>query len=326
MSAAQKTLSPRAWIELSLLALAWGASFLAFAIALQGVGFLTVAAHRVVWAAVLMWAIALVRGWPLPPRRFWMACGVMGVLNNALPFSLIAWGQLRVDSGLASIFNASTALFAILIAALVFADERLTRRKAIGAGLGFCGVIVAIGTDALRAFDVRSAAQLAIVGASVSYGFAAAWGRATLTGLDPRTAALGMLTASAVILGVVAPIVEGPPRLDLGPAVWGAIIYLAAVSTVMAYILYYRVLATAGAANLMLVTLLIPPIAILLGAIVLGERLSADAIGGFALIAAGMAILDGRVLRRLPFSKPVPQGIETPEALTDAGDEVSDKG
>lgn len=298
----QQTLSGRAWIELLLLALIWGGSFLAFAIALREIPVFTVVAHRLLWAAILLWVIAIIQKWPLPPRRLWLPCLVMGVLNNAIPFSLIAWGQLHVESGLASIFNASTAIFGALVAASLFADERMTARKITGITLGFLGVIWAIGPDSLQSFDPRSLAQLAIIAASLSYAFASSWARKTLAELDGKTAALGMLTGSSLVMVCLARVVDGPPGFDLLAETWGAIIYISLAATAVAYMLYYRVLAAAGASNLMLVTLIIPPIAIILGAFVLNETLTANAFIGLGIIAAGMLVLDGRIVHFV-FSK-----------------------
>ena len=282
-----------------LLALIWGASFLAFALCLQELPVFTTVAHRVFWGTALIWAIALWRGWPLPPKALWLPCLIMGLLNNVIPFSLIAWGQTTIESGLASILNAVTALFGVLFAAIAFSDERLTARKGVGVLLGFCGVSVAIGLDSLRQFDIRSLAQLAIVGASVSYGLASVWARRTLKELAPQTAALGMLTGSSLVMVPLAVLIDGPPSLSLQPQTWGAIIYIAGLATTCAYLLYYRVLSMAGSGNLMLVTLLIPPIAIILGAVVLSEDLNSQALLGFAIIAAGMIVLDGRLERAL---------------------------
>lgn len=321
----QQTLTPRAWAELLALAFVWGGSFLAFAIALKELNVFTIAAHRVTWAALLLWAVALLRGWPLPPRRLWFACLVMGVLNNVIPFSLIAWGQIYVESGLASIYNSSTAIFGVLVAAIVFSDERLTPRKTVGVTLGFIGVIWALGRDSLHSIDLRSLGQLAIILASISYALAGSWARAKLRSLDSRTAALGMLTGSAIVLSVLSLTFDGVPNFSLSVPTWASISYISVIATAIAYLLYYRVLALAGAANLMLVTLLIPPIAILLGAFVLGETLTRDAFVGMVIIAAGMLILDGRILQYLGFSNPAHTGIETGRKTgDDAPNDVQD--
>lgn len=304
----QKTLSSRAWAELLLLSAIWGASFLSIRIALDEIGFLTSVAHRVGWAALLLWVFVWVRGVAVPrDPRIWGAFLVMGILNNVIPFSLMAWGQLHIESGLTSIFNAGTAIFGVLAAALFFADERLTRRRIFGVTLGFFGVAVAIGLGAFRNFDIRSVAQLAVVAGTISYALASVWARKTLSGLPPQLAAAGMLTGSAFIMLPVAYWFEGPVTFDLQARTWAAIGYYAVIATAGAYLLYYRVLSMAGSGNLMLCTLLIVPFAITLGALVRQETLPANAYLGFAILALGLSVLDGRLCQWL-FNKSLPLG------------------
>ncbi|KMK66885.1 DMT family transporter [Puniceibacterium sp. IMCC21224] len=295
----QTTLSPRAWTEMTLLALIWGGSFLAIRTALDEIGPLTSVLHRTFWAMILLWAVVALRRLPLPrDPRIWGSFLMMGLLNNAIPFTLMAWGQLHISTGLTSIFNAATAIFGVLVAALVFADERLTPRRALGVTLGFAGVACAIGLDSLAQFDIRSLAQLAILAGALSYACAGAWARRHLRGQPPLVAAAGMLTGSTLLIAPTALWTEGIPTLDLAPRTIAAIAYYAAISTALAYLLYYRVLAMAGSGNLMLVTLMIPPVAILLGTWVRGEALQTGAYAGFALLALGLLVLDGRILRR----------------------------
>ena len=286
----------RAWIDLFLLALLWGGSFLAVATALDEIGFLSSVAHRVLWATLILWGVVLWKGLPIPRApRVWAAFLVMGLLNNVIPFSLMAWGQLSIESGLTSILNAATAIWAVIVAALVFPDERLTTRRVIGVLLGFAGVAAAIGIHNLISFDIRSAAQIAVIAGTISYAFASSWGRLTLSGHPPLVAATGMLTGATVVLVPLAWLIEGPLPLSLAPATWSAILFYAVASTAIAYILYYRILAAAGAGNLLLVTLLMPPIAIFLGAWIRGETLAPNAYLGLGLLAAGLLILDGRL-------------------------------
>ena len=301
----QKNLSARAWGELILLSAIWGGSFLSIRIALDEIGPLTVVVHRVGWAALALWLVIAARRLPLPREpRIWGAFAVMGLLNNLLPFALMAWGQIHISTGLTSILNASTAIWGVLVAALVFADERLSPRRAAGVALGFAGVVAAIGWRALVEIDVRSLAQVAVLAGALSYALAGAWARATLGGLRPEVAAAGMLTASTLMALPLAWAVEGRPSLALAPATWGAIAYYALAGTALAYLLYYRVLAMAGSGNLMLCTLMIPPVAIALGALVRGEELRGAAYGGFALLAAGLVVLDGRLLPRRAIEGP----------------------
>lgn len=296
--APQQSLTSRAWAELLLLSSIWGASFLSIRIALDEVPVLTVVAHRVVWAALALWLVVALRRLPVPrDPRLWGAFLVMGLLNNILPFTLMAWGQLHIETGLTSILNAATAIWGVLVAALVFADERLTPRRALGVGLGFAGVATAIGLDALATFDLRSLAQLAVIAGTVSYALAGSWARVWLSGLSPVVAAAGMLTGSSLIMIPLALAVDGPPRWPQQTDTALAIAYYAVAATALAYLLYYRILKMAGSGNLLLCTLMIPPMAIVLGALVRDEALAPQALAGFGLLGLGLLVLDGRMLR-----------------------------
>lgn len=291
-------MSGRAWVELGLLSTLWGGSFFSIAIALTEIGPFTAVLHRVGWAAVLLWAVVLVRGETLP--RGWAIWGAflgMGLLNNVIPFSLMTWGQTRIEIGLVSIFNTMTAPLGVLVAAMLLRDEPLTARRVSGVALAFLGACVVIGIDRLGALDPRALGQWAVLGGTLSYAFAGVWAKTFLRGVSPMVAAAGMLTGSTLVMAPTVWAVEGTPSLALSAGVWGAIAYYAIFATACAYLLYYRVLGMAGAGNLLLCTLLIPPIAIFLGWAFLDERLGAEAFAGFALIALGLLVIDGRILR-----------------------------
>ncbi|WP_170329915.1 DMT family transporter [Ruegeria arenilitoris] len=289
----QKHLSPKAWAELLLLGLIWGASFLSIRIALDTIPVMTSVFHRVFWAMLVLWIVVRVQRLAVPSSpRIWLAFLVMGLLNNAIPFSLMSWGQLYIETGLTSILNAMTAIFGVIVAAMFFKDERLSRTRAIGVGLGFLGVTIAIGLRNFASFDLQSMAQLAIIAGTVSYALAGAWARVTLSDLPPVVAAAGMLTGSTLLILPITLVVDGVPSLDLPLITWAAIGYYALVATAGAYLLYYRVLAMAGAGNLLLVTLVIPPVAIVLGAVVRDEALPPQAFLGFAILAIGLLILN----------------------------------
>ncbi len=291
--ATQKQLSTQAWAELLLLGLIWGASFVSIRIALDTVPVMTSVLHRVFWAMLALWVVVWVKGLKVPSTpRIWIAFVVMGVLNNAIPFSLMAWGQLYIETGLTSILNATTAIFGVLVAAIFFKDEQLTRSRALGVSLGFVGVAIAIGVQSFASFDLQSAAQLAIIAGAISYALAGAWARVALSGLHPAVAAAGMLTGSTLFILPITLVVDGVPTFDLPAITWAAIAYYALIATAGAYLLYYRVLAMAGAGNLLLVTLVIPPVAIVLGAILRDEALQPQAFLGFAVLAVGLLILN----------------------------------
>jgi drug/metabolite transporter (DMT)-like permease len=218
-------------------------------------------------------------------------------LNNAIPFSLIFWGQTQIDSGLASILNATTAMFAAVIAGLLLKDEPLTRNKIVGAALGLAGVAFIMGPSALRSFNPSNLAQLAILGATLSYAFAGVWGKTTLSGQPPLMNALGMVAGSSLLMIPIVLLTDGVPSFDLTKTVWSVLLGLSILSTVLAYILYFAILRRAGAANLLLVTLLIPPFAVSLGVVFLGERMGVEAWIGFIVIAVGFAVTDGRLFQ-----------------------------
>lgn len=261
---------------------------------------MTAVAHRVFWAALILWTYIAIRRYPLPRSpRIWLAFLVMGLLNNVIPFLLMAWGQLHIETGLTSILNATTAIFGVLVAAAVFADEKLTLNRLFGVLLGFLGVATAIGLENIAKFDIRSTAQLAVLGGTLSYAFAGAWARKMLIGLKPQVASAGMLTGSTLIMVPVALMADGVPSFELSLTATLAIAYYAIVATAVAYLLYYRILAMVGSGNLMTGTLLVAPVAIVLGAVVLGESLAPRAYIGFCLLALGLLVLDGRILRIL---------------------------
>ena len=279
------------------LATVWGGSFFFAEIALTEVPPLTIALHRIFWAIPALLLVVWWQGIVIPrSTNTWLCYLAMGALNNAIPFSLIFWGQVTIDSGLASILNATTAVFGAVVASLFLVDEPLTSRKLIGALFGLVGVAVIMGPGALTNFDLRNLAQLAVLGAALSYSFAGVWGKRYLSQHPPVMNALGMLCGSLILMIPTTLIVEGAPSLALSASVWASLMAVALLSTALAYRLYFKILVRAGSANLMLVTLLIPPIAIALSATFLDEQLSSGALAGFALIAAGLAITDGRLL------------------------------
>ena len=295
----QKSLSALAWVLLLTMGVIWGGSFLANRMALETVPVFSVVAVRVGVAAVCMWAWVIWRKIPVSIGAF--DAGkflILGFLNNAIPFSLIVWGQQHISSGLASIINASTAIFTVFLASIFFSDERLSLNKALGVILGFLGVSIAIGLDAVTEFNLGSFGQLACVGAALSYAVAAMFGRGAFSGFRAEVIAAAMLTGSAVIMIPAALWKDGLALTQASPTSIAGLIYLSVIATALAYVLYYRTLALAGAGNLSLVTLLVVPVAIGLGAIVYDETLSTEAFIGFGVLAIGMVLIDGRALRR----------------------------
>lgn len=295
------------WAMLLALSVLWGGSFFFIGVAVEELPPLTIVALRVGLAALALWGFAFASGLR-PPRApaVWLAFLGMGVANNAIPFTLIVWGQTHIAAGLASILNATTPLFTVLIAGLLLSDERMTGRKAAGVAIGFGGVVVMIGPAALGQVGANVPAQLAVLAAAFAYACAGVFGRRFRTmGVDPIVTAAGQVTASSAVLIPLSLVVDRPFALAApSSGTWAAIVGLAILSTAVAYVLYFRLLASAGAVNLLLVTFLIPVSAILLGRVFLGERLEPVHFAGMALIGLGLSAIDGRLWRRRPAAAP----------------------
>ena len=283
------------WLWLITLSILWGGSFFFNAVALRDLPPLTVVLARVAIAAAVLWLLIALSGQRLAVRPgLWLAFFAMGALNNVIPFTLIVWGQTRIGSGLASILNATTPLFTVILAHWLTHDEPMTPARVIGVVCGLLGVAVMIGMRAFEQFGLEVIAQLAVVGAAISYAFAGIFGR-RFKQTPPLMTAAGQLSASALMMLPVAMFVDRPWDLTTpGPQTWGAVFGLAVFSSALAYVIYFRILARAGATNLLLVTFLIPVSALLLGISVLGEVLEARQVTGMILIALGLAAIDGR--------------------------------
>ncbi len=289
-----------AWGTLLVLSVLWGGSFLFIRIAVVEIPTLTVVLARVAIAAVVLLAVARLTGLALPrDRRSWRDYLVMGLLNNIVPFVLIVWGQRTLGAGLASILNATTPIFGVVIAHLLTSDDKATPLKAAGVALAFVGVAVLVGLDALSGLGDHLLAELACLGAAVSYGFSGLWSR-RFRGRPPIATAAGQLTCSSLILAPVVLLVDPPwTHAAPGTTALAAVLALALLSTALAYILFFRLTTAVGPTNTMLVTFLIPPSAILLGYLVLDERLAPQHLAGVLLIGLGLAAIDGRLVRRL---------------------------
>ena len=301
-------MSPRAWWLLIVLSVLWGGSFFFVEVALTALSPLVLVTCRVGIAALALVVFFALSGRSLLANlRHWRSFLGMGLLNNAIPFTLLVWGQVHIASGLASILNAFTPVFTVLVAHFLTRDERLSANKIAGIALGVAGVALMIGTDAFAgpqfAISGTLAGMLACLGATLSYAFAAVFGkRFSRLGVRPLGVALGQLSASTVIMIFVLGLAiasAGVPWPSTPPvSVMLSVAALALLSTALAYVLFFRILEMGGATNISLVTLLVPVSAILLGWLVLGERLDTVDFAGLVLIGAGLLALDGRLLRR----------------------------
>jgi drug/metabolite transporter (DMT)-like permease len=294
-------MSARVWFWLLSLSILWGGSFFFAKVAIAELPPLTVVFARVSLAALAL-NLLLGRKSPLIAGAPWAAFLAMGALNNALPFALIFWGQTHIASGLAAILNATTPLFTIVVAHVLTRDEKVTPVKIVALLLGLAGVVLLVGPDFLSTADTGVWGQIACLGAALSYAFAGVYGRRfQVMGIAPMQAAAGQVTASTLLILPVMLLVDRPWLLPAmpGASIWLALAGLALLSTALAYVLYFRILAASGATNLLLVTFLIPVTAIALGAIVLGERLQARHFLGMVLIGFGLVAMDGRPARLL---------------------------
>ena len=293
---ANRSMDLATWGLLLLLGFIWGGSFFFGRIAVQHVPPMTLVLFRVSLAALALHvAFARMPGFYQTLFSRWRELLVLGLINNAIPFTLIFLGQTEIGSGLASILNATTPLWAVLVAQVFTTDEKITPAKLIGCALGLAGMVMLIGPAALGIADSPLWAKLAVVGAAISYGFAASFGK-RFKGISPRVTATGQLTSSTLIMLPMALIFDRPWTLPVPPAdVVLAILALALVSTAFAYVVFFRILSVAGATSASLVTLLVPPAAILLGILFLGETLSLNEALGLGLIALGLLSLDNRL-------------------------------
>ena len=294
-------MSIRDWALLWLLAFLWGGSFFFTEIALTALPPVTIVTIRVGLAAVTLWAIVYLRGLRPPGDwRPWAAFAGMAILNNVIPFSLIVWGQTRIDSSLASILNAATPLWTVLLAH-VWASERLTVNRLAGVVIGMAGVAWMLGAGALSGTLAEGVlwGELAVLAATLSYACSAIYARRYLTG-PPLVTAAGQVTMATLLMTPALLLIDQPWTLSMpGTEVVLALIAFGVLSTGFAYWLYFTLMARTGATNVMLVTLLNPVSAILLGTLILGERLEAQHVTGMALVAVGLIVLDGRLLQRL---------------------------
>jgi drug/metabolite transporter (DMT)-like permease len=289
----------RDWAILGALAAIWGGAFIFIGVTVRHVDPLTYVWLRLAIASAAMWGFLAWKGQGLGlPRQMWSVIFLLALLNNALPFALFGWGQTHIASGLASILNATTPIWGVVVAHLFTADERLTPRKLAGVLIGFGGVAVMIGPSLFATIGTNALAQLACITASLSYALAAVWARRFKPlGLSPLSVTTGQLTAGAAMMFPVMLIVDQPWTRSLPPLeAWGSIVALALFCTAFGYVLYFKLIDSSGATNALLVTLLVPPIAIFLGALLLDETLAPQDFLGLALIAVGLAAIDGRLL------------------------------
>jgi drug/metabolite transporter (DMT)-like permease len=292
----------REWTTLLVLSVLWGGSFFFIDVAVESIAPFTLVLLRVLLGAATLLLVLKVTGQKLPfERRTIGPFLTLALLNNAVPFSLFAWGQQHIASGLASILNATTPLWAVLVAHVFTGDEKATPLKILGVAVGFSGVALMIGGDVLLdVADANLLAQLACLAAALCYALAGVHARRfRRMGVPPIAVSAGQLSATVLVMLPLVLVFEAPwGAATPAPDAWAAIAALGLFSTAIAYILYFRLIDTAGATNAILVTFLVPATAILLGALFLGEALALRHFLGMGLIGVGLAAIDGRVFAR----------------------------
>jgi drug/metabolite transporter (DMT)-like permease len=300
----QPAISPAVWGMLLLLSLLWGGSFFFARIAVREVPPLMLVLLRVAIAAAALHLYLLARGdWAKFRDQSFAPFILLGLLNNAIPFSLLFIGQTALGAGLAAVLNALVPFWTVIAANFITEDEKFTSGKLAGIALGVAGAATIIGPSALTGFGAPLWAKTAVIGAGISYAFASIYAK-RFKSVPPIVTAAGQLTASSLIMLPAALLAHGFwSPLSVTFPVWSAVLALALASTSLAYIIFFRTAAAAGATIVSLVTLLVPVSAIMLGTVFLGESLSMAELAGMALIGLGLVIIDGRMLAALKRSK-----------------------
>ena len=282
---------------LVFLSVLWGGGFVLAGLALRELPPVSVVFGRVAFGALFLLPLVFYFRSTMPRGLAgWMPFVVMGLLNNVIPFALVAAGQTQITSGLASIINATTPLFTVIVTS-AFGEERLTGHKVAGVLMGLAGVVILRGTD----LDVSSAQTIGILlclGGALSYGFSALWGRRRLQGVPPLTSAFCQVLCSSGMLLVLMLAIDQPWTFAMpGVTTWLSLIGLGIFATSIAYLVFYRILARSGATNVMLVTLLMPVSTIVLAHFVLGETLGLRETIGALVIGAALLVIDGRIVK-----------------------------
>ncbi|GJL94974.1 MAG: ABC transporter permease [Hyphococcus sp.] len=293
----QDTMGTLEWALLIVLSLLWGGSFFFAKVALDVVPPFTLVLCRVTLASAALFFFTKVTGGKIPwTNSAWAAFASMGILNNLIPFALIFYGQTQIGASLASILNATTPVFTVIVAHFLTSNERATPSKVAGAALGVAGVVLLIGFDALKGQSLAVLGMMGCLGAALSYAFAAIYGRRfQRMKVEPVTVAFGQVTATMVMVAPAALVIDTPWLLATpGTGALLSIFALGLLSTALAYVIFFFLLARSGATNITLVTFLIPISGIFLGIVVLGEHLFWNHIAGLIVITLGLAAIDGR--------------------------------
>jgi drug/metabolite transporter (DMT)-like permease len=293
-------MGPTEWAMLIVLSAIWGGSFYFFAVIIKELPVFTIVFFRVFLASVALWAIVLISGQKTSISNImWKNFFLMGFFNNVIPFSLIVWGETKVAPGLAAVLNATTPFFSVIVAHLSTQNEKLTWNRLAGALVGLTGVAALVGYDAIKNLGQDLIFQLAIVGASVSYGICTIFGR-RFGGIPPLVASASQTAASSLMLLPLMLIIDQPYHLNFPSSnVLFSLVCIALLCTAAAYVIFFNIVKRAGMTNVTLVTLLVPVSAMFLGAMILNEQISTRHFLGMVVIGIGLALIDGRIPRKI---------------------------
>ena len=293
-------MGPTEWAMLVVLSAIWGGSFYFFAVIIKELPVFTIVFFRVFLASAALWAfLLLTRQTVSITSTMWKNFFLMGFFNNVIPFSLIVWGETKVAPGLAAVLNATTPFFSVIVAHLSTQNEKLTWNRMAGALVGLSGVAALVGFDAMKNLGSDLVYQLAIVGASISYGICTIFGR-RLAGIPPLVSSASQTAASSLMLLPLMFFIDQPQHLNMPSTnVLVSLLALALLCTATAYVIFFNIVKRAGMTNVTLVTFLVPVSAMMLGALFLNEQISTRHFLGMAVIGIGLALIDGRIPRKL---------------------------
>ncbi len=283
------------WLAFILLGTVWGSSFLWIKIAVQEIGPILLVALRLLFGILALLVVAAYNRpqWPRR-RRVWINLALLGLINNALPYALISWGEQYIDSGVAAVLNSTTPLFTMIVAHLFLTDDRMTRQRVLSLLLGFAGVVMLFSRDLFSGPRGSLLGQMAVLLASLSYAFASVFARRTTKELSLVIRALVPLLGADLLMWTLVPVFESPVTLPQLPLTWFSIVWLGVLGVAGAFLLYFYLLHSVGPTRTVLVTYIFPLVGVGLGVIFLNERLDWQLLAGTMLIIASVVMVNTR--------------------------------
>ena len=286
-------MKPKDWLAFILLGTIWGSSFLWIKIAVQEVGPTLLVALRLLFGVLTLLVVALITRPEWPRRRkVWLSLAFLGIINNAIPYVLISWGEQYIDSAVAAVLNSTTPLFTMLIAHWFLTDDRMTSRRVFSLLMGFGGIVILLSKDLTSGFGGSLAGQLAVLVASLFYAISSVFARRTTKGIDQTMQSIVPLISADLALWSFVIVAESPVKLPVIPLTWIAIVWLGVMGTGLAFLLFYYLLHSVGPTRTTLVTYVFPLVGVVLGVIFLNETLNWQLVAGAALIIASVVLVN----------------------------------